>query len=455
VRVESRVPPVDHKGDPFPLGQIDPNDIITSGVDDLEDSLGFESSRHVISLQRQHAGTSFRNTSYYEVLKVPSKFVAVNTTTWTLSSVSTKDDQPAQRVNLDFTFDFYGYGERVVWINPNGFVAFNDTTYCMGSFCGWTGQNYKRYIAPIMSDFDPSSDDNSTVWYQLGESEGKKRLIVTWQNLKLWLRTGDDGFTFQVILWEDGVIDLNYQALPYNPQVKYIRRTEAANVHYTLVVGCEDSSFPIIPLNSLRYGLVELEFADIHVHHSIELVPLVGCSGPTTCNECITFANSPQIRDRLTCAWCPENNWCTDPNGKQMAKNSAAGCAGILEMRRTELQCTLKEVGRVSCPEEECKSQSEATATAEVPVIAILIGIAVGFVFFVIFVTLSRTLYKLYCARRSAVASSMGGDNREEERFSIMDTKEWRDAGDDDDEAKEDDADAKTNKTTTPNAKAR
>jgi hypothetical protein len=82
-------------------------------------------------------------------------------------------------VLLHWDFPFYGHRHRRVWINPNGFISFQQTTCGTHSFCNWASDHrelgyYSQYIAPFMADLNPAASDSATVsfWHD----DANKRL---------------------------------------------------------------------------------------------------------------------------------------------------------------------------------------------------------------------------------------------------------------------------------------
>ncbi len=78
-----------------------------------------------------------------------------------------------------------------------------------------------------MTDLDPSAG-RPTSRVHFYEDTSAHRLYVQWSNVQLWgyapnnatapgTYSAANGFTLQVVLCEDGSIQLNYKRVPFNP----------------------------------------------------------------------------------------------------------------------------------------------------------------------------------------------------------------------------------------------
>ncbi|GAB5355585.1 hypothetical protein AAMO2058_000218200 [Amorphochlora amoebiformis] len=367
--------------------------------------------------------------SYYSKSRIPARWVNTDDLSlWTKSPVSNVDDNPPEFLDnrLNFTFPFYGYDEGTsIWISPNGFISFAFRN-CRNSFCGWTGEFNTRYIAPFMTDLNPANNNISSVYWQLGNEAGRLRLAVFWKDVHLWQGFFLPPFTFQVVIWDDGEINFNYKTASFNPAQSGLRR-------YPLRIGLEDSSLSQTPTGieiSNRYGLVEIEFADISTLESIQLMPLLDCRGPSNCSECARRLLS--INSRIGCGWCPSLQTCTDPGGRDYANNLMAEC-GVREVRQSQLQCKLVNLSpeRVDTSEGTGKSRSSSKANNNnwTP-FPVLVGVGIGCVFFIVSAAILRAVYWEFCKR-------MTSPTEDTRRFLLSETKEWTDTAPDNEEDRE------------------
>mmetsp|Transcript_23759 Transcript_23759/g.33240 ORF Transcript_23759/g.33240 Transcript_23759/m.33240 type:complete len:441 (+) Transcript_23759:173-1495(+) len=390
-----------------------------------------DSSFEMLEMHSVHAlsASYFANHSYYVVRSAGNLYIEPNEKEWIPSTVSHVDDTPPEEVRLNFTFPFYGHNESRAFIDPNGFLTFIGGQGCSQSgFCGWSSDsdaNYIRWIAPLMTDLNPSNSADGKVMFQLGETNGKSRLAVTWKDVTLWSRPKFGAFTFQTVIFEDGTIYLSYWSLPFDPDTVFIQGRRGTRFHFPLYIGSEDASIREGEA-ARRYGKISIPFSAISTSQTIVMTPVLSCSGPKTCQSC--SVRRSEVEGRLDCAWCAEKGVCTDTEGRDYSENTKAGCSPD-RFRRNVFQCSIKEEPGFcgTDPEALCgvKQGSVAirheVAEASMPIIPIFVGIAVGLVFFVLSVVLSRIIYADCCKWSSGAAR-----NEEEQRFSIFDTKEWK-----------------------------
>lgn len=126
----------------------------------------------------------------------------------TSSSVSGLDDDHEANIALGFSFPFYGNTYTTVSIGTNGGVYFEDTYLGLTNNCIPGAPSYQfagdsAFIAAVWDDLDPSSGGN--VYYQ---SFGNK-FVIEFSDVVEY--GGSDGDTWQVILYDNGVIDINYK----------------------------------------------------------------------------------------------------------------------------------------------------------------------------------------------------------------------------------------------------
>lgn len=103
--------------------------------------------------------------------------------TWTSST----NNQPADPIQLGFTFDFYGgaYSTTEVRIQSNGYLGFgpnllnaNDPGAWPRSSGFWEGS--ARIAAPMWYDFQPNWSNPGTLYYGTIGSGNDQRFVVTW-----------------------------------------------------------------------------------------------------------------------------------------------------------------------------------------------------------------------------------------------------------------------------------
>jgi PAS domain S-box-containing protein len=116
--------------------------------------------------------------------------------------VTTKDESRNHRI--DFPFPFYGQSYTEIYVASSGVIGIGEAFWQpnMQAHCA----NLPA-IFPLMIDLDPNAGGGV---YARQEPD---RLIVTWDHLPAVHRP-EAIFTFQVILYQDGVFDITYNGLP-------------------------------------------------------------------------------------------------------------------------------------------------------------------------------------------------------------------------------------------------
>ncbi|MEA3397873.1 MAG: hypothetical protein U9R05_10465, partial [Chloroflexota bacterium] len=117
--------------------------------------------------------------------------------------------------SLEFTFPFYGQDYRQVY-------ACNDGVVSLGKATSYRKFQY-RYgagdplLLALLLDLDPTISAGGVFARQEPASDsaqpGRERLIITWERLRGFRRPAAE-FTFQAILYADGVFDFVYNGLP-------------------------------------------------------------------------------------------------------------------------------------------------------------------------------------------------------------------------------------------------
>lgn len=110
----------------------------------------------------------------------------------------------ARNYRIDFAFPFYGQSYTQVYVANSGVVS-------MGEPFWQPNMQARRVnapaIFPLMIDLDPNAGGG------LYARQEPDRLILTWDHLPALYRPGAI-FTFQAVLYADGVFDITYNGLP-------------------------------------------------------------------------------------------------------------------------------------------------------------------------------------------------------------------------------------------------
>lgn len=116
-------------------------------------------------------------------------------------------------VPLPFTFEFYGQPNSTLWINANGFVSFEEPsglTFINDQIPDPTGTN--AVIAGIWDDIEPQNFDGSVHFQAFAD-----RFIIQWTNASRFLGDDEEEVTFQIVLLDNGNIDIFYEDVESAP----------------------------------------------------------------------------------------------------------------------------------------------------------------------------------------------------------------------------------------------
>ena len=116
-------------------------------------------------------------------------------------------------VALPFVFEFYGNPQGSVWINANGFVSFEEPsglTFVNDQIPDPTGTN--NLIAGLWDDLEPQNFDGSVTYEAFAD-----RFIIQWSNASVFFGADDEEVTFQIVLMDNGNIDIFYEDVESAP----------------------------------------------------------------------------------------------------------------------------------------------------------------------------------------------------------------------------------------------
>ncbi len=122
------------------------------------------------------------------------------------SAVVTGDDGTV-KVTLPFAFPFYDEFRNEIWINGNGFFAFNDISSASGSPSNRqipTNDAFNEIIAALWDDLDPSAGGAIQV------EGGANSFTIQWTDIQEYNGSAAQTVTFQIILYANGAIQINY-----------------------------------------------------------------------------------------------------------------------------------------------------------------------------------------------------------------------------------------------------
>ena len=272
------------------------------------------------------------------------------------TDLSSTDDNEI-RIDLDWDFTFYGHKNHWISISPNGFLS-THAVQCY-TFCNWWNDDnwYRRYIGPLMVDFNPSAYEQSQVLYFIDDVE--KSLNVQWHNLSLWQPTGATAsnyfWDFQVKLKSDGSIFFYYFQVPKDPKTIRIPNYSfygETDLNYSTVVGLEDAAYQhhengVYEL--MPYSPLNINFSHVLQRHIIAFKPRETCLDQLSCEQCAAF------NDDSECGWCPTSRLCSDGLGREIFEyQSSDYCTEDEQIRNSEFdECNDYEIDTRVCNEND------------------------------------------------------------------------------------------------------
>ena len=173
---------------------------------------------------------------------------ALNFDTDTGTNLGLGDDDNAT-VALGFSFPFFGASRSSAFVNSNGYITFGSASTNV-HFNGQSGgdvttlgsadtvldgisEGFPR-IAVLWQDWDPSSG-GSVLANSLAD-----RLVVTWNGIPLFGTTTTA--VFQVVLFNSGVIRMNYQSVTTTPGGGYLVGISPGSLNQFLVTTLDFST---------------------------------------------------------------------------------------------------------------------------------------------------------------------------------------------------------------------
>ena len=149
----------------------------------------------------------------YSAAAVPYAFEDISGTGTIIAGLTNQDDASVS-IPAGFTFPFFGTGYTSLFVSSNGLITFGTAN------SGFT--NSDLTTSPAQAAIAPFWDDQHTgggqpasgVYYQVLGSGPSERLTIQWNQVRPFSGgTAGDTFTYQVQLFADGRIQLNYQDL--------------------------------------------------------------------------------------------------------------------------------------------------------------------------------------------------------------------------------------------------
>ncbi|KAM4729148.1 plexin domain-containing protein 2 [Anableps anableps] len=244
-----------------------------------------------------------------------SKYLWVNigqteTEEWKALQFLSSAHRQAERMNLTFSFPFYGHLLKEITVATGGFIYTGDVIHQM--------LTATQYIAPLMANFDPSLSKNSAVLYY----DNGTALVVQWNRVHLQGNISLGTFTFQATLHSDGRIIFAYKEIP-------VTLNEISSENHPVKVGLSDAfvvlhnieqSHNVRRRTIYEYHRVNILKSKISNSTAVEMRPLPTCLEFSSCSPCVTS----QIG--FNCSWCSRLQRCSSGFDRNRQEWVELGC---------------------------------------------------------------------------------------------------------------------------------
>ncbi|XP_041847756.1 plexin domain-containing protein 2-like isoform X2 [Melanotaenia boesemani] len=214
---------------------------------------------------------------------------------WRVLGFLSSTHRQAERVNLSFSFPFYGHPLKEITVATGGFIYTGDIIHRM--------LTATQYIAPLMANFDPSLSKNSTVLY----FDNGTAVVVQWNHIHLQDNISLGTFTFQAVLHRDGRIIFAYKEIP-------VDISDISSENHPVKVGLADAFVVLHKIEQIpnvrrrtiyEYHKVDILKSKISSSTVIEILPLPTCLQFSSCGPCV----ASQIG--FNCSWCSRLQRCS------------------------------------------------------------------------------------------------------------------------------------------------
>lgn len=218
-------------------------------------------------------------------------------------SMLSRSYRRAATISLKFDFLFYGHPVKNITIATGGFLYTGEYVH------SWLAAT--QYIAPLMANFDTSTEDSATVKY----ADNGTTLVVEWGNVYLQGREAEGAhmegpFTFQAILHANGDIVFAYKNIPVSIMT-------IADEEHPVKVGLSDAYiiertiFFVRRKTIYEYHRVNMKGREIASYTAIYLKALPRCNMKTDCKSCLALTVRESGQD-VQCKWCDSAKLCSD-----------------------------------------------------------------------------------------------------------------------------------------------
>ncbi|XP_024129951.1 plexin domain-containing protein 2 isoform X1 [Oryzias melastigma] len=229
---------------------------------------------------------------------------------WKVLGFLSNSHRQAERVNLSFSFPFYGHPLKEVTVATGGFIYTGAILHRM--------LTATQYIAPLMANFDPSLSSNSTVMFH----DNGTALVVQWNHIHLQDSISLGSFTFQAVLHADGRIVFAYKQVPVDVgDISSEDHPVKVGLSDAFVVLQEIEQIPNVRRRTIyEYHKVDILKSQISSCAAVELLPLPTCLQFSSCGPCV----SSHIG--FNCSWCRRLQRCSSGFDRSRQDWVDSGC---------------------------------------------------------------------------------------------------------------------------------
>ena len=148
------------------------------------------------------SSTSSNEQAYYDWVDISDNAVALS---------FNQNDQATEPLDIGFSFPFYNEEYSELIVNPNGWVGFGQDNNSWNNQPIFSDENPTNAIFAFWDDLNPSSSlDNGVGLGNVFIDSNLDRCIIWYDNVSHWTSL-DRVYDFQLVLYPDGLIKVNYR----------------------------------------------------------------------------------------------------------------------------------------------------------------------------------------------------------------------------------------------------
>lgn len=143
----------------------------------------------------------------YDITLVPFRFESDLGVQLDIRDATEKFQEQKTSAGLDFDFPFYARSYSRVYVTNDGTISLGETAFYRDYLYYYGGKIPS--ILPVLTDLKPEASQGGGIFAR----QDAERLIITWSRVPSF-RQPQAVFTFQVVLYHNGVFEITYNGLP-------------------------------------------------------------------------------------------------------------------------------------------------------------------------------------------------------------------------------------------------